>query len=156
MFRLTQFNTSNRNHRILNQSTKISGNESPYFLKYFQPEMIPEVSLETKSLKTSETSENVEDLKMESMCSKMNRMKDYVEYMKMLEIQNSILEYENVKFKEENSILKNEIKLVQNDFLSQPVKAKKAVTLITNSLNNNSLVQNILPTAAIYSAERPQ
>jgi len=142
MFRLTnKGNQSRKNHKIINQTTKISDNDSKISqttinaqvqqesLKEEQKpaEPVPVVQPEkvaVNEIKTVE-SEPVRMVPMDEIEKYILKMNDYLAHMKMLESRNAALEKENSRFRQENDELKNQmdqihIKNINNPFSLKP------------------------------------
>ena len=120
MFRLSNKGSkpSEKNHRIINQTTKISDAEKSFSKTQFHQE---ELSSDSG---ISESSNLPREKSMEDFELYINKMNEYVQHMKILENRNATLEAENCQFKEENDVLRQNMEKIQeskrNDLLIKP------------------------------------
>ena len=122
MFRLTnKGNQSRKNHKIINQTTKISDNDSKISqttinaqvqqeaLKEEQKPAEPVLVVEKPVSNTEDSEPPVKMVPMDEIEKYILKMNDYLAHMKMLETRNAALEKENSRFRQENDELKTQM-----------------------------------------------
>lgn len=133
MFRLTnKGNQSRKNHKIINQTTKISDTDAPVSQTAVQAQMLQDEEIrKIDELSLALATPNQVDIcppatmALDDMETYILKMNDYLAHMKLLESRNATLERENGQFKEENDHLRKRMNQMNTQFVpSHEIKLK--------------------------------
>merc|ERR1712168_336673 len=158
MFRLSKGNQSRKNHKIINQTTKVSDTDTKLSTPAIQAqqhqlekqiedtktcvEEVQKMTINseeneiTKQIITEAINQNVEKVPHDPMVTAMSDMENYIRkmgeymnYMKELEEKNARLEYENLRYRAENESLKGQLINVTPQF---PIQEKIRMQMTNN------------------------